>query len=200
MSAQRAGPLTIPLRVLFNVVVVLALLPPAQAPAADAVLQPFTAPAPPPFALRDLAGRTVDLAALRGKPVLVNFWATWCAPCVEEMPSLQRLRAALAGEVEIVAVNLQEGEPRIRAFLQRTSIDLTIVRDTDGAVARAWGARLFPTSIVIDAAGTPRWIAQGALDWMAPSVLARLRELRPAGAGSAGTGPGPPAAGVPAGR
>jgi thiol-disulfide isomerase/thioredoxin len=185
--------LVIPLRVLVFAIVCLVPLAPTHARAADAVLQPFAAAAPAPFTLRDLDGRAVDLAGLRGKPVLVNFWATWCAPCVEEMPSLQRLRAALAGDLEIVAVNLQEGEPRIRAFLQRTSIDLTIVRDTDGAVTRAWGARLFPTSIVIDADGTPRWIAQGALDWMAPSVLARLRELRPAGSG-------PPAAGVPAGR
>jgi thiol-disulfide isomerase/thioredoxin len=177
----------------------LLLLAAAPTLAADAVLQPWAPPPPPSFALRGLDGRTVDLAALRGKLVLVNFWATWCAPCVEELPSLQHLRLEFGDELEIVAVNLQEGEPRIRAFLERSSIDLTIVRDTDGAVARAWGVRLFPTSIVIDAHGTPRWIARGALDWMAPPVLARLRALR-ADQAAEDTGPGAPAQGPPASR
>jgi thiol-disulfide isomerase/thioredoxin len=112
----------------------------------EAPLRPWSGPAgAPPIDLLRPDGLPLSLRDLRGKVVLVNFWATWCEPCIAEMPSLQRLRALLGTEsFEILGVNFQEGPARIGAFVERTGVSFPIVRDTDGAVARAWNARVFP--------------------------------------------------------
>lgn len=146
---------------------------------AQGALRPWTASAAaPPIELKTLDGTPLALADLRGKVVVVNFWATWCEPCVEEMPSLQRLYQKLRGApFEILAVNYQEGVPRIRAFLQKVPVDFPIVRDTDGAVARVWNARVFPSSYVVDGAGNIRYALVGSIDWSAPAVEKTLRAL-----------------------
>jgi thiol-disulfide isomerase/thioredoxin len=153
----------------------------AQRARAQPALQPWSGPpVAPPLELRTVDGRPLALADLRGRVVLVNFWATWCEPCVEEMPSLQRLRDRLgAARCEVLAVNYQEGEPRIRAFLQKVPLDLPIVRDTDGGVARAWRVRIFPTTFVVDADQTIRFLLTGSLDWTEPEVEGRIRALLP---------------------
>lgn len=160
-------------------VLIAALVALALAASARAELKPWSgAPEAPPIALRTLAGEPLALADLRGKVVVVNFWATWCEPCIEEMPSMQRLRHRLRGEpFEILAVNYQEGVPRIRAFLDKVPVTFPIVRDTDGAVARAWNARVFPSSYVIDRAGRIRYAVVGSIDWSAPAIEKTLREL-----------------------
>jgi thiol-disulfide isomerase/thioredoxin len=162
-------------------IVAIAALACAARAAAQAALLPWSgAPAAPALELRDLDGRPTSLAALRGKVVLVNFWATWCEPCVEEMPSLQRLRDRLGtARFEVLAVNHQEGEPRIRTFLHTVPVEFPIVRDTDGAVAQAWNARVFPATFVVDAQQTVRYAAVGALDWSAPGIEQRIRALLP---------------------
>ena len=153
----------------------------AQAARAQPALQPWSGPPDaPPFELRTLDGQPLALADLRGKVVLVNFWATWCEPCVEEMPSLQRLRDRLgAARCEVLAVNYQEGEPRIRTLLQKVPLDFPIVRDTDGGVARAWKVRIFPTTFVVDAEQAVRFLLTGSLDWTEPVVERRIRALLP---------------------
>ncbi len=148
---------------------------------AQAQLQPWSGPAAAlPIALHKLGGKPFALTDLRGKVVLVNFWATWCEPCIEELPSMQRLRDRLGtAHFEVLAVNYQEGEPRIRAFLQRVPLDFPIVRDTDGGVARAWKVRIFPTSFVVDATQNIRYLLSGSLDWTSPEVERRVRALLP---------------------
>ena len=98
-------------------------------------------------------GDRLTLSSLRGKVVLVNFWATWCEPCVTEMPSLQKLRDQWLPRFEVLGVNYREGPARIKEFVEKTGITFPLVRDTDGAVAKAWGARIFPASYVVDRAG-----------------------------------------------
>ena len=146
---------------------------------AQARLQPWTAaPAAPPLDLHALDGQPLSLASLRGKVVLVNFWATWCEPCVEEMPSLQRLRERLAQRpFEILAVNHQEGRPRIRAFLDKVPVAFPIVRDTDGGVARAWKVRIFPSSFVVDSKSNVRLQLIGSIDWSTAAVMTQLEPL-----------------------
>ena len=148
---------------------------------AEPELQPWTGANPAPaIELKTLDGRPFQLEELRGKVVLVNFWATWCEPCVEEMPSIQKLRARLASaSFEVVAINYQEGEARIRGFLRKMPLAFPIVRDTDGDVARAWQARIFPSSYLVDAEGRIRYVLKGATDWSAPETVKKVESLLP---------------------
>jgi thiol-disulfide isomerase/thioredoxin len=135
-----------------------------SAGAADS-LRPWTGGATPPLALKTLAGDHVDLARLRGRVVLVNFWATWCAPCVEEMPALARLRQRLAPRgFEVIAVNQGEMPQRVNAFVSRTGLDLPILMDRDKEAARAWRVRALPTTFLVDAGGRIRFHAEGEID------------------------------------
>ena len=146
--------------------------------AAAGNLAPGTGRPAPPLVLRDLDGREIRLEAYRGRTVVVNFWATWCAPCVAEMPSLSRLREKLAGSgVEVIGVNLQENAARIRPFAERLGLDFPIVRDHDGAASKAWGARVFPTTFVVGPDQRIALVAIGEIDWDAPDVEARIRAV-----------------------
>jgi thiol-disulfide isomerase/thioredoxin len=134
-------------------------------------------PAAPPIDLYTPAGEPFTLTSLLGKVVLVNFWATWCEPCVTEMPSLQRVRDQLAPRFEVLGVNYQEGPARIRAFIDKSGITFPVVRDTDGAVAKAWGARIFPASFLVDRAGRVKHVLVGGADWTSPKLLSTIRAL-----------------------
>ena len=132
----------------------------------------------PPIDLLTVEGTPFSLQQLRGKVVLVNFWATWCEPCVTEMPSLQRLRDELAASgFEVLAVNYQEGPARISSFTQKMNLTLPVVRDTDGSVARAWGARIFPASYLLDRSGHIRHALSGGADWTSPPLTSTIRTL-----------------------
>jgi thiol-disulfide isomerase/thioredoxin len=143
-------------------------------------LKPWTGGATPPLSLLDVAGKKVDLAQYRGKVVLVNFWATWCAPCVAELPAMQKLRDKLSlSGFEVLAVNYKDSQKKIDDFLVKRPLALPIPRDSDGAVGMAWSVRTFPTSFVIDADGRIRYWVIGEVDWLSPSVESRIRELLP---------------------
>ncbi len=143
----------------------------------------------PPLALRALDGADVRLADFRGRTVLVNFWATWCAPCVVEMPSIARLRTALRAEgFEVLAVNVQENAARIRPFVERLGLDFPVLRDHDGSARRDWDVRVFPSTFVVGPDGSVALVAVGELDWDAPEVIARVRAvMRGRGAAPAAT-------------
>ena len=147
---------------------------------AGADLKPWTGGPAPQLALRDLAGQPVKLSDFKGKVVLINFWATWCAPCIEELPSMQRLRdkLSLAG-FEVLAVNYQEGPAKINDFLKKRPLKLTILRDHDGGARTDWGVRVFPTSFVIDSEQRIRYTVTGDVDWTSSRVEAQIRELLP---------------------
>jgi peroxiredoxin len=156
----------------FIFLVVLAL------PAHALELKPWTGGATPPLELSDLDGKTHRLADYRGRAVLVNFWATWCAPCREEMPSFERLRAALESQrVTVLAVNLAEPEARIRRFLDTMPLRYPILLDRDGTTARAWQARVLPATYVIAPDGSVRYRHLGELDWSSPQVRELILKL-----------------------
>jgi peroxiredoxin len=134
-------------------------------------------PAAPPVELLTPDGAPFSLTKLRGRVVLVTFWATWCEPCVTEMPSLQTLRDQLAPRFEVLGVNYQEGPERINAFIEAMGIRFPIVRDTDGAVAKAWGARIFPASYVVDRSGNVTHVLVGGADWTSTKLVATIRAL-----------------------
>ena len=134
--------------------------------------------APAPLVLPDLTGRDVDLSSFKGEVVLVNFWATWCEPCREEMPSLQRLQQKLGGKgFRVLAVNVGEGAPRIRQFLERTPVSLPIVRDADSDVMKAWRVRMLPASFLVDRRGMLRYQIVGEADYDDAAQQAPILEL-----------------------
>jgi thiol-disulfide isomerase/thioredoxin len=147
-------------------------------PAAAKELKPWKGGATPPLVLKDLQGRDHRLEDYKGKVVVLNFWATWCEPCRDEMPSMQRLKEKMAGApFALLAVNYAEGEARIAAFLQKVPVDFTLLLDRDAAVAKRWQARVLPYTVVIDPAQRIRYTVTGELDWSAPAVEAVLRKL-----------------------
>jgi len=145
-------------------------------------LQPYKGnPLPPPLQLLDLDGRTQDLAQLRGRVVLVNFWASWCPPCVREMPSMQRLKEKLTGRpFTILAVNMAEPDKDVRAFLSKMNVDFPVPMDRDGAVLKSWKVFVFPTSFVLDAKGNIRLGVFGEVEWDSPEVMEKVVGLLPA--------------------
>jgi thiol-disulfide isomerase/thioredoxin len=148
--------------------------------AAAGELKPWNGGATPPLALRDLDGKERKLADYRGKVVVLNFWATWCEPCRQEMPSMQRLQDRLAGKpFVILAVDFGEGPPRIREFLKTLPVRFTVLLDRDLSTANAWAVKVLPTSLVIDARQTIRYTAVGDLEWDSPAVEGAIRKLLP---------------------
>lgn len=145
-------------------------------------LQPYRGnPSPPGMQLADLAGSRHDLSKLRGRVVLVNFWASWCPPCVREMPSMQRLKEKMTDQpFTILAVNMAESNADVRAFIDKIKIDFPVLMDRDGAMLKRWKVIVFPTSFVIDAEGRIQYAVLGELEWDSPEVLEKLTELFPA--------------------
>ncbi len=163
--------------VLLRAALAACLLASAGAGAADE-LRPWTGGAPPSLTGRTLRGESLALADFRGRVVLVNFWATWCAPCVAEMPALQRLRERLAARrVEVVAVNFQENAARIAPFVERLGVTFPVVRDHDGTVRTAWNVTVFPTTFIVGPDQRIAWVATGEVDWDDPRVESRIRSL-----------------------
>ncbi|HSE00736.1 MAG TPA: TlpA disulfide reductase family protein [Burkholderiales bacterium] len=152
----------------------------AAAPVSAAELKPWTGGPAPVLELRGLDGAGHRLADYRGRVVLVNFWATWCEPCRDEMPSMQRLKEKLAGKpFAVLAVNLDEPESRIRQFLSRMKVDFTVLLDPGKKAARAWDARILPASFVIGVDGKIHYSLVGELDWDHERVVDRLSKLFP---------------------
>ena len=148
--------------------------------AAGQELRPWKGGATPPLALADIEGKRHSLEGHRGKVLLVNFWATWCEPCTREMPSMRRLRASLAGRpFEVLAVNLGEGEGRIRRFLEQVPLDFPVLLDADKSVAKSWKARILPASYLVGPDGRIRYSVLGEIDWDAEPARKAVASLLP---------------------
>lgn len=132
----------------------------------------------PQLALTDLDGRVWNDKALRGRVVLLNFWATWCEPCRAEMPALAALaRRHSPNTLIVLAANYQESEPRIRRYLETVNVGFPVLLDRDGAAAKAWTNRIFPTTILIGTDGRPRHVVTGEYDWNGEAAARLLEPL-----------------------
>ena len=130
----------------------------------------------PDLALETLDGQTVRLSELRGRVVLLNFWATWCVPCRAEMPEIQSAyETNRARGFEVLAINLQERPDEIRPFLSELGLTFPVLLDRDGAVARQYLARALPASYLVDREGIIRY---GRIGTLSHEVLAeQLRNV-----------------------
>ena len=134
----------------------------------------------PALKLTDLRGMEADFGPYRGRVLILNFWATWCAPCLEEMPSLQRLHQSLAGKpAQVLGVSVGDGRMAVNRFIERTGVSFPMLMDEDKTQSRRWKASILPTTYVIDVAGRPRYRHVGALAWDEPSILAAIEKLLP---------------------
>jgi thiol-disulfide isomerase/thioredoxin len=129
----------------------------------------------PDFTVSDGAA-TVHLASYRGQVVLVNFWATWCGPCIEEMPSLLALHHQQPNLV-ILAVSVDEDPDAYSRFLIRHHVDLITVRDPSESAAKLFHTEMWPETYVIDRGGIIRRKFVGAQDWTGPEIVNYLKSL-----------------------
>jgi cytochrome c biogenesis protein CcmG, thiol:disulfide interchange protein DsbE len=129
----------------------------------------------PQFVLSD-GTRTVDLSKLRGKVVLVNLWATWCATCVEELPSLLELKKQMP-DLEVVAVSWDEDPDVYQRFLVKHDVKLQTVRDEKHIVDSLYGTVLIPETYVIDRQGNLRRKFVSAQNWTSPEIVDYLKRL-----------------------
>ena len=144
-------------------------------PMPDSALVGYAAPN---FQLENLAGNEVSLANHRGEVVILDFWATWCGPCRQAMPTISDVARKYAGQgVVLYAVNLQEDPDTIRSFINESGLNVNVLLDTDGAVADAYGADAIPQTVLIDQDGTVQAIHVGLTSDLEEQLSSQIEAL-----------------------
>jgi peroxiredoxin len=149
--------------VLLATALAFSLWPHSAARAAE--LTPVGGPAKPDFSLQDLDGKRVPLNTFKGRTVLVHFFATWCDPCREELPALNRFLTRSAPNVSVVAISVAEVDPRVKRFFERAPVDFPVLLDRDRAIAKSWKISALPTTYVLDANMKPMLVVEADFAW-----------------------------------
>jgi thiol-disulfide isomerase/thioredoxin len=133
---------------------------------------------PPAIALNDVHGKPVSVPDYEGKVTVVNFWATWCPPCIKEIPSLNRLREAMADKpFELVAINYAQSPEEVQTFLKQVNVDFRVLMDPSGEEARKWRVAAFPTTFIVGPSGKIRYGISAGIEWDGPEVMDPINEL-----------------------
>jgi peroxiredoxin len=136
--------------------------------------------AAPRLDLPDANGARHRLADYRGKVVLVNFWATWCEPCLEELPAIERLRASLADRPFVVlAVQMGGSARRALDTAEKLRLHFPMLLDEDSSATSAWGVDFLPASFLVDARGEVVFRHPGEMDWSSAAARRRIEKLLP---------------------
>jgi len=133
----------------------------------------------PSFSLQDLGGMQISLSDFKGKVVILNFWATWCAPCRREIPSLERLYQLRKDKgFEILAVSVDRASlSKVASFVANYQMSFPVLADQRGAVGQRYWAKAIPTSFLLDKKGVIRWKVVGTREWDDPFVLSKVDQL-----------------------
>jgi peroxiredoxin len=132
----------------------------------------------PEVRLQSVDGKTVSLADYRGKVVLVHFWATWCPPCVEEIPTLERFyQQVLGADIEVLGVSVDDSADVLKAFLDKNKVHFPVLRDPGGKTARSYGTLKFPETYIVGRDGMVRHKIIGPMDWSVPANVEAVRSL-----------------------
>jgi len=150
----------------------------ALRPVYSALLDTYTGASSADFSLPDMNGNTQVLQDYHGKVVLVNFWASWCAPCIYEMPELLRLKKHFADQpFEVVAINVGEKKYKVRKFIKLTNFELPVLLDTASETFDRWGVKTLPTSFLIDKDGKTRYRIRGNPGWETGETLSIIEDM-----------------------
>lgn len=126
----------------------------------------------------DLQGKAWTTTELAGKVVVLNFWATWCAPCKDELPTLQTLHDISDAQTVVLTINVREPAARAARYMQSTGMTFPVISDTKGELAKRWGVSVYPTTILIAPNGQARWLIMGDVDWSGAQANVWLVEVR----------------------
>ena len=130
------------------------------------------------FELEDLSGKRIALKGLKGKVVFLNFWATWCIPCRQEMPTMEKLHQEFKERgLEVVAVNVKESEKDVRKFVEELGLTFTILLDRSGNISEEYGAWSIPLTYIINRKGEFVGKAAGSREWDGKTATAFFRRL-----------------------
>jgi peroxiredoxin len=144
----------------------LAAAPTSHEPASLGLEMPKELVEAPDFSLPDVTGRMVRLKGFRGTVMFMNFFATWCVPCREEMPAMERLHRTYKDRgLVVLAVDIREGAKTVRAFTQELKLSFPALLDKDGSVAYAYGIRPVPATYLVGRDGKILWRAFGSREW-----------------------------------
>lgn len=148
----------------------------------DTQLKPYRGiVSPQPFSLPDANGKTFTVEDFKDRVTLVNFWASWCGPCVEEIPSLNRLKEAMQGKpFQLISVNYAETPETIREFMKRVAVDFPVLMDIDGRLTAQWKVIAYPSTFVIGPDGAIQYGVNAAISWDTEEVIQKLTQLLPA--------------------
>jgi thiol-disulfide isomerase/thioredoxin len=165
-------------RTLHTVAILLLLAPVTPTIAEYARLQTWNSDETYAFNLPDLRGDTYTLPDYSGKVLLVNFWASWCPPCIQEMPVMVRLKQQFKDRpFEVLALNVGEKKYRVWKFVKLIDFDLPVLLDESSDTSRAWGVETLPTSFLVDAKGRVRYRVRGDPGWDDPDTVALIERL-----------------------
>jgi thiol-disulfide isomerase/thioredoxin len=166
-----------------NWLAIIALIPftPLAWATQAASLQPYEGtPEAPKLVRPDIHGKIHELSHYRGQIVLVNFWASWCPPCVKEMPSLQRLSQRLQKNkvpFKILAINIGEERELMESFLEQVEVKFTVLLDEQSTLVKEWGVYAYPSTFLVDQNGHIRYALFGAIDWDTEETANVIRSL-----------------------
>ena len=130
------------------------------------------------FSGTDLDGNLWSSSNQLGKAVVLNFWATWCAPCLIELPTLQTLAQISDPDlVSVISVNVRQLKPQVQRFVSVTALELPIILDSKGEIAKSFNIRIYPTTILIDSQGLAKWKIEGDVDWTSQQANSWIQAL-----------------------